>query len=138
MQLITLDQNHSIPCSFQFIIHYSSLHLPAQIKQCVLFIKQPQMSQTLGLSYWRNTVSGRVLRKAPGSTRDEVTGTGEDYELKSFMICTPLQELSGGSNKERRDGPGMWNVWERCIQGFGGERCWNDFTWKTPEWMGEY
>ena len=30
----------------------------------------------------------RVLRKIFGRKRDEVTGSGEDYITRSFMICT--------------------------------------------------
>jgi hypothetical protein len=31
----------------------------------------------------------RVLRKIFGRKRDEVTGSGEDYITRNFMICTP-------------------------------------------------
>jgi hypothetical protein len=34
-----------------------------------------------------------VLRKVTGPRRDEVTGTGENYTIRSFMICTPHQVL---------------------------------------------
>jgi hypothetical protein len=30
----------------------------------------------------------RVLRKIFGPKRDEVTGDGEDYIMRSFMMCT--------------------------------------------------
>jgi hypothetical protein len=45
---------------------------------------------------------------------DKVT-TGENYIMKSLMICTPYLILC--------DGPGTWGVGggERCAQGFGGE-----------------
>jgi hypothetical protein len=33
----------------------------------------------------------RVLRRILGSKRNEVTGSGEDYTTRSFMLCTPLQ-----------------------------------------------
>jgi hypothetical protein len=35
----------------------------------------------------------RVLRRIFGSKRDEVTGNGEDYITRSFMLCTPHQIL---------------------------------------------
>jgi hypothetical protein len=31
----------------------------------------------------------RVLRKIFGPEKDEVTGSGEDYITRSFVICTP-------------------------------------------------
>jgi hypothetical protein len=36
-----------------------------------------------------------VLRKKFWSKRDKVKGRGEDYRLKSFMLCIPLQILLG-------------------------------------------
>jgi len=38
----------------------------------------------------------RVLRGIFGPRRDEVTGSGENYILKSLMICTPRPILLGG------------------------------------------
>jgi hypothetical protein len=37
----------------------------------------------------------RVLRKVFGSKEDEVTGGGEDYITRSFMIYNPQQVLFG-------------------------------------------
>jgi hypothetical protein len=37
----------------------------------------------------------RVLRKIFGRKRDEVTGRGEDYIMRSFKVCTPHQMLFG-------------------------------------------
>ena len=37
----------------------------------------------------------RVLRRIFGTKRDEVTGNGENYIIKSLMICTAHQILSG-------------------------------------------
>jgi hypothetical protein len=31
----------------------------------------------------------RVLRRIFGPKRDEVTGNGENYKMRSLMICTP-------------------------------------------------
>jgi hypothetical protein len=33
----------------------------------------------------------RVLRRICGPMRDEVTGSGEDYKMRSLMICTTYQ-----------------------------------------------
>jgi hypothetical protein len=33
----------------------------------------------------------RVLSRIFGPKRDEVTGSGEDYITRSFMLCTPHQ-----------------------------------------------
>jgi hypothetical protein len=37
----------------------------------------------------------RVLRRIFGSKRDEVTGSGENYIMKSLTNCTPHQKLFG-------------------------------------------
>jgi hypothetical protein len=38
-----------------------------------------------------------VPRKIFGHKRDEVTGTGENCIMRSFVICTPQQILFGSS-----------------------------------------
>ena len=37
----------------------------------------------------------RVLRRVFGPKRDEVTGNGENYIMKSSVICTPYRILCG-------------------------------------------
>jgi len=37
----------------------------------------------------------RVLRRVFGAKRDEVTGNGEKYIMKSLVICTPYRILCG-------------------------------------------
>jgi hypothetical protein len=37
----------------------------------------------------------RVLRRVFGPKRDEVTGNGENYIMRSLMICTPYPVLCG-------------------------------------------
>jgi hypothetical protein len=37
----------------------------------------------------------RVLRRIFGPKRDEVTRSGENYEMRSFMICTGYHILFG-------------------------------------------
>jgi hypothetical protein len=37
----------------------------------------------------------RVLRRIFGPKRDEVTGKGENYIMRSFMICTPYPIFFG-------------------------------------------
>ena len=44
----------------------------------------------------------RVLRKILGPKRDEITLNGENYIMRSLMICTPHQILFGRSNQEER------------------------------------
>jgi hypothetical protein len=48
-----------------------------------------------------------VLRRIFGPKRDEITGSGEKYIMRSLMICTPHQILFGLSNREEFDGRGM-------------------------------
>jgi hypothetical protein len=40
-------------------------------------------------------VENRVLRSISGLKRDEVTGAGENYIMRCFMICTLHQILLG-------------------------------------------
>ena len=37
----------------------------------------------------------RVLKRVFGPKRDEVTGNGENYTMRSIVICTPCQILYG-------------------------------------------
>ena len=37
----------------------------------------------------------RVLRRLFGPKRDEVTGNGENYIMRSLVICTPYRILCG-------------------------------------------
>jgi len=37
----------------------------------------------------------RALRRIFGSRRDEVTGNGEKYIMRSLIICTPYPVLFG-------------------------------------------
>jgi hypothetical protein len=42
----------------------------------------------------------RVLRRIFGPQRDEVTGSGENYIMRSLIICTPHSILFGWSNQK--------------------------------------
>jgi hypothetical protein len=42
----------------------------------------------------------RVLRRIFGTKRDEGTGNGENYIMRSLMICTPHPILFGRSNRK--------------------------------------
>jgi len=42
----------------------------------------------------------RVLRRIFEAKRDEATRSGENYIMRSLMVCTPHQILFGRSNKE--------------------------------------
>jgi hypothetical protein len=65
----------------------------------------------------------RVLRKVFGPKRDEVTGNGENYIIRSLMICTPYQYCAGGKIEKNEMGwaCGAYGGGERCAQGVGGE-----------------
>jgi len=39
--------------------------------------------------------------------------SGENYIMRSFMICTVHQILFGRQNKAACDGRAMWHVWGR-------------------------
>jgi hypothetical protein len=63
----------------------------------------------------------RVLRRKFGPKRDEVTGNGENYVMRSFMICTNIVQVI----KSRRMGwaghAARRGEEERRIKGFAGE-----------------
>jgi hypothetical protein len=40
-------------------------------------------------------LENRVFRRIFGPKRDEVTGSGEEFRMKSFMICTAHPLLCG-------------------------------------------
>jgi len=42
----------------------------------------------------------RMLREMFGPKRDKVTGNGENYTMRSLMICTPYPILCGWQNRE--------------------------------------
>jgi hypothetical protein len=65
----------------------------------------------------------RVLRRVFGPKRDEVTGNGENYIMRSLMICILTQYCAGGKIKKNEMGCacGAYEGGERCAQGFGGE-----------------
>jgi hypothetical protein len=70
----------------------------------------------------------RVLRRIFGLNRDEVTGewrTLHNEELSDLysLTNTVRDEMSGACS--------TYGGEERCIQGFGGETCGKETTWKT-------
>jgi hypothetical protein len=76
----------------------------------------------------------RVLRRIFGPKRVEVTGCGEDYVTRSFMLCTPHQISFGWwqiKTNEMGRLCGTCGVEERCIQGFGGETWGKETALKT-------
>jgi hypothetical protein len=52
-------------------------------------------SQTLNEERRLRVFVNRVLRGVFGGKRDEVTGSGENYIMRSLMICTAHQILYG-------------------------------------------
>ena len=64
-----------------------------------------------------------VLRRIFGPYTDEVTGSGENYIMRSLVICTADQTLFGSTKHEESDGQDMLHVGgqARCRQGFGLE-----------------
>jgi len=61
----------------------------------------------------------RVLRTIFGPKSDEVTGSGEDYIMRSLMICTPHPYCSGDEIENKMGGAcSTYGGEEKCIQGF--------------------
>jgi hypothetical protein len=64
----------------------------------------------------------RVLRVIFGAKRDELTGIGENFIMKSFMVCTLTQYFSSDKieNNEIGGACSTDGERERRVQGF----CW--------------
>jgi len=73
----------------------------------VVFCGCETWSLTLREEHRSRVFEKRVLRRIFGRKRDEVTGSGENYIMRSSMICTPHNILFGWSNWEEWDGWGM-------------------------------
>jgi hypothetical protein len=68
----------------------------------------------------------RVLRSIFGPKRDEVTGNGENYIMRSWIVCTPYP-ISCGDKIEKIEMCGPCSTFggrERCVQRFAAE------TWR--------
>jgi hypothetical protein len=52
-------------------------------------------SRTLRVKHRLRAIEKRVLRKTFGPKMDEITGSGEDYIMSSFLICIPQRILFG-------------------------------------------
>jgi len=65
----------------------------------------------------------RVLRRVFGPKRDEVTGKGENYIMRSLGIFILTQYCAGGKIEKNEMGEacGVYTEGERCAQGSSGE-----------------
>ena len=68
---------------------YRTIILPAVLYGCETW--SLTMREERGLRVFEN----RVLRRVFGPKRDEVTGNGENYIMRSLVICTPYRILCG-------------------------------------------
>ena len=57
--------------------------------------ESPSNSLTLGEERRLRALGNRVLRRIFGSKRDKVAGGGENYIMRSLIICTAHQILFG-------------------------------------------
>jgi len=68
---------------------YRNIILPVVLYGCEIW------SLTLREERRLRVFENGVLRRVFGSKRDEVTGNGENYIMKSLVICTPYRILCG-------------------------------------------
>ena len=66
---------------------YRTIILPVVLHGC------ETLSLTLRKGHRLRVFENRVLRRVFGPKRDEVTGNGENYIMKSLVICTPYRIL---------------------------------------------
>ena len=67
---------------------------------CYHTFKQNSSGRSLREERRLRVFENRVLRRIFGPKRNEVTGSGENYMMKSLMMCTPNSILFGSSNRE--------------------------------------
>jgi len=68
---------------------YGTIILPVLLYGCETWSLTLREPQRLGV------FENRVLRRMFGPKRDEVTGSGENYIMRSLVICTAHQILFG-------------------------------------------
>jgi len=68
---------------------YRTIILPLVLYECETW------SLTFRKERRLRVLENRVLRRIFGPRRDEVTGGGENYIMRSLMICTPHPILFG-------------------------------------------
>ena len=68
---------------------YSTIILPVVLCGCETW--SPTLREERRLRVFEN----KVLRRVFGPKTDEVTGNGENYIMKSLVICTPYRILCG-------------------------------------------
>ena len=68
---------------------YRTIILPAVLHGCETW------SLTLREERRLRVFENRVLRSVFGPKRDEVTGNGENYIMRSLVVCTPYRILCG-------------------------------------------
>jgi len=66
---------------------YSIMTLPVVLYGCETW------SVTMREQHRLRVFENRVLREVFGAKRDEVTGSGENYIMRNFMVCFPHQLL---------------------------------------------
>jgi len=95
---------------------YRTVILPVDLYGCEAW------SLNLREKHRLQVFENRVLKKIFGS-KDRVTGSGEDYPTRSFMLCTPHQNQSGDQIKknEIHEACRIYMGQERFRQGFSGE-----------------
>ena len=68
---------------------YRTIILPVVLHGCETWSLTPREERRL------RVFENRVLRRVFGPKRDEVTGNGENYIMRSLVICTPYPILYG-------------------------------------------
>ena len=92
---------------FQFAIQNLKIKIYRTIILRVVLYGCETRSLTLREEPRLRLFESRVLRRVFGPKRDEVTGSEENYIMRSLMICIPHPILFGWSNREEWDGMDM-------------------------------
>jgi len=95
---------------------YRTIILPVVLYGCETWL--PTLREECRLRVFEN----RALRRIFGPRRDKLTRGGENYIMRSLMVCTAPQYCSGDEIKNEMGVPcSMQGGEARHIQGIGGE-----------------
>jgi len=114
--MLTTPHRETLPC-YETFTFASGIILSVVLYGCETWSLALREEHILRVS------EDRVLRRILGPMRDEVTGSGVKYIMRSLMICTVHQYYSCDQAKKNEMGGARstYGREERCIQDFDGE-----------------
>jgi hypothetical protein len=86
----------TVACAVSGIITTRVLYISLRIYDiCITSVSVADWSLTLREERRLDVYENRVLRRIFGPKRDDITGSGENYIMRSLMVCTLHHTLFG-------------------------------------------